>query len=89
MAGSRRTPLVRELPHDMLVEIAARVAATSPHPMEDICSLRATYALAIDRRRPNPAPHRTDDDDMHACMHSRRTRPRFTRARVITEFVID
>jgi hypothetical protein len=38
--AARRKPLV--LPHDMVVEIAAHIAATSSHPMEDICSLRAT-----------------------------------------------
>lgn len=31
------------LPKDMLVEIAGQVAATSPHPMKDICSLAASY----------------------------------------------
>jgi hypothetical protein len=38
--AARRKPLAH--PHDMLVEIAVHIAATSPHPMEDIRSLRAT-----------------------------------------------
>ncbi|KAJ1282652.1 hypothetical protein BS78_03G068300 [Paspalum vaginatum] len=38
--AARRTLLA--LPHDIVVEIAGHIAASSPQPMEDICSLRAT-----------------------------------------------
>ncbi|OEL19191.1 hypothetical protein BAE44_0019790 [Dichanthelium oligosanthes] len=42
MAARRRASLTHALPHDMAVEIAGHVAATSPRPVDDLCSLRAT-----------------------------------------------
>ncbi|RLN22440.1 hypothetical protein C2845_PM07G02010 [Panicum miliaceum] len=40
--AARRASLVHALPHDMAVEIAGRVAATSPRPVGDLRSLRAS-----------------------------------------------
>ncbi|KAF8662876.1 hypothetical protein HU200_055457 [Digitaria exilis] len=41
-SASSSPSLVHALPHDMAVEIAGHVAATSPLPMEDLRSLRAS-----------------------------------------------
>ncbi|CAL4958071.1 unnamed protein product [Urochloa decumbens] len=40
--AARRASLVHALPHDMAVEIAGHVAATSPTPVTDLGSLRAS-----------------------------------------------
>ncbi|CAO2204676.1 unnamed protein product [Urochloa humidicola] len=40
--AARRSSLAHALPHDMAVEIAGRVAATSPAPVSDLGSLRAS-----------------------------------------------
>jgi hypothetical protein len=44
----RRTLLA--LLDDMAVEIAGLVAVSSPHLMEDLCSLRATYMSTVHPR---------------------------------------
>ncbi|KAK3163858.1 hypothetical protein QOZ80_1AG0009330 [Eleusine coracana subsp. coracana] len=41
MAAKRKRPAF-ELPHDVVVEIAGHVAASSPRPMDDLTSIRAT-----------------------------------------------
>ena len=38
-----RSVIAVALPHDVVVGIVGRVAASSPQPMADLCSLRATY----------------------------------------------
>jgi len=40
--AARRASLAHALPHDMAVEVAGRVAATSPRPVHDLQSLRAS-----------------------------------------------
>ncbi|XP_025815705.1 uncharacterized protein LOC112892812 [Panicum hallii] len=40
--AARRASLANALPHDMAVEIAGQVAATSPRPVKDLRSLRAS-----------------------------------------------
>ncbi|CAO2161021.1 unnamed protein product [Urochloa humidicola] len=41
-AAGRSSPLAYALPHDMAVEIAGHIAATSPKPVSDLRSLRAS-----------------------------------------------
>jgi len=38
------------LPYEIVIEIAGLVATTSPHSMEDLCSLRGTYVSAVHPR---------------------------------------
>ena len=38
------------LPYEIVIEIAGLVAATSPQPMEDLCSLHGTYVSIVHPR---------------------------------------
>ena len=45
---ARRTLLA--LPYEIVIEIAELVATTSPHPMENLCSLHGTYVFTVHPR---------------------------------------
>ena len=42
---ARRSAIAVPLPDDVVVHIVGLVAASSPQPMADLCSLRATYVF--------------------------------------------
>ena len=62
------------LPYEIVIEIAGIIAMTSPHPMEDLYSLRGTYVSTV---------------HAHGVHGARREEPHSARAGEIHEVVID
>ena len=88
------------LPYEIVIEIAGLVAATSPHPMEDLCSLSGTYVSAVHPRMSritytfnlSTCIVRVSlqlPDQAHAVHGARREELRSARAGGIHEVIID